>query len=67
MFSSIARWKCLRRLAIAIPTILGAVVFPATDAQAVPSMARQTGYECGKCHTVFPELNQFGRNFVSGQ
>lgn len=66
MFSSIARWKCLRRLAIAIPTILGAVVFPATDAQAVPSMARQTGYECGKCHTVFPELTPYGRQFKLG-
>lgn len=66
MISSIARWKSLGRLAIAIPAILGAVVFPATDALAVPSMARQTGYECGKCHTVFPELNQFGRNFKLG-
>lgn len=35
-------------------------------AQAVPSMARQTGYECGKCHTVFPELTPFGRQFKLG-
>lgn len=32
-------------------------------AQAVPSMARQTGMQCSGCHTVFPELNTFGRQF----
>jgi len=43
---------------------IGIVAAPA--AQAVPSMARQTGYECTKCHTVFPELNPFGRQFKIG-
>lgn len=32
-------------------------------AQAVPSMARQTGMQCAACHTVFPELTSFGRQF----
>lgn len=32
-------------------------------AQAVPSFARQTGMPCSACHTVFPELTSFGRNF----
>ena len=32
-------------------------------AYAVPSMARQTGMECSACHTVFPELTPFGRQF----
>lgn len=36
------------------------------EAWAVPSMARQTGYQCAKCHTVFPELTAFGRNFKLG-
>ena len=31
--------------------------------QAVPSMARQTGMQCAACHTVFPELTAFGRQF----
>lgn len=31
--------------------------------QAVPSFARQTGLSCSACHTVFPELTSFGRNF----
>ncbi len=32
-------------------------------AQAVPSFARQTGMECSSCHTVYPELTPFGRQF----
>lgn len=32
-------------------------------AQAVPSFARQTGMDCAACHTSFPELTPFGRNF----
>lgn len=33
------------------------------SAQAVPSFARQTGLSCFECHTVYPELTPFGRNF----
>jgi hypothetical protein len=29
----------------------------------VPSFARQTELNCSNCHTVFPELNSFGRLF----
>lgn len=32
-------------------------------AWAVPSFARQTGMQCMACHTVFPELTSFGRQF----
>jgi hypothetical protein len=35
----------------------------ASEARAVPSFARQTGMSCNTCHTVFPELTPFGRNF----
>jgi hypothetical protein len=34
-----------------------------TTAQAVPSFARQTGMACAACHTQFPELTSFGRQF----
>ena len=34
-----------------------------SQAEAVPSFARQTGMACAACHTVFPELNSFGRTF----
>ena len=30
---------------------------------AVPSFARQTGFACEACHTVFPQLTPFGRLF----
>ncbi len=36
------------------------------DALAVPSMARQTGYACSKCHAGYPELTNFGRQFKLG-
>jgi hypothetical protein len=31
--------------------------------QAVPSFARQTGLACTSCHTTYPELTAFGRDF----
>src|SRR5579859_2349449 len=40
-------------------SLLGAAV----PAMAVPSFARQTGMACAACHTVFPELTPFGREF----
>jgi hypothetical protein len=33
------------------------------QSEAVPSFARQTGMACAACHTVFPELTPFGREF----
>ena len=41
--------------------VLGASL--ATPAHAVPSFARQTGLACSACHTVFPQLTPFGREF----
>lgn len=32
-------------------------------AEAVPSFERQAGVPCSVCHTVFPELTSFGRQF----
>ncbi|HMA31931.1 MAG TPA: cytochrome C, partial [Casimicrobiaceae bacterium] len=40
----------------------GALLLPGS-AQAVPSFARQTGFACEACHTVFPELTPYGRRF----
>ena len=33
------------------------------NVEAIPSFARQTGLSCVTCHTVFPELTSFGRQF----
>jgi len=51
------RQGCLRLLAIGLLCVLS------TKGWAVPSFARQTGMTCAACHTVFPELTPFGREF----
>ena len=33
------------------------------ESSAIPSFARQTNLPCSSCHTIFPELNTFGRFF----
>jgi len=51
---------------LATPTwLLAAAIYFAMVApsHAVPSFARQTGMACAACHTVFPELTPFGREF----
>ena len=47
------------------PVIIAGVlaILPWKAAHAVPSFARQTGLECNACHTAYPELNAFGREF----
>ncbi len=47
-------------------TSIGAGLLVSGLAQAVPSMARQTGYECSRCHAGYPELTNFGRQFKLG-
>ncbi|MDP9083286.1 MAG: cytochrome C [Pseudomonadota bacterium] len=44
---------------LGLTTLCGAV----TPSWAVPSFARQTGMACAACHTTFPELTPFGREF----
>lgn len=41
----------------------GLLLLAPQTAQAVPSFARQTGMQCAGCHTAFPQLNSFGRQF----
>ncbi len=50
------------RLAAGFAAILILCLHTST-VQAVPSFARQTGMACSACHTVFPELTPFGREF----
>ena len=38
-------------------------MFSAKNAHAIPSYARQTGFACDICHTVYPHLTPFGRDF----
>jgi len=39
------------------------VLLPFNVAKSLPSYARQTSMSCTACHTSFPELNSFGRQF----
>ena len=48
---------------LAVAGIVLGLVLSGTKVQAVPSLARQTGMDCSACHTVFPQLTPFGRNF----
>src|ERR1700689_4715660 len=42
---------------------IGLLCLMSAKSWAVPSFARQTGMTCAACHTVFPELTPFGREF----
>ncbi len=50
------------RLSIAFLFAALLAAIPAVS-DAVPSMGRQTGKQCATCHTVFPELTPYGRQF----
>ena len=52
----------LRRLIFSV-FAAGVCLVPTAPSWAVPSFARQTGMACSACHTVFPELSPFGREF----
>jgi len=45
------------------PILVAGLVLAPLTCQAVPSFARQAGLQCIACHTEFPELNSFGRQF----
>lgn len=51
------------RFLAGIPAIVGMFLLFSPDAHAVPSYARQTGLPCAVCHTTYPELTSFGRQF----
>lgn len=55
MMQMFKRFLCL--------TFAGGVLLYPSLASAVPSYARQTGMDCAACHTSFPELTPFGREF----
>ena len=59
-------FTCLRYwfwpILVLVLVSVGATVEPPA-ASALPSFARQTGQPCGTCHTAFPELTPYGRQF----
>lgn len=48
---------------LTLALILAPVVIPET-ASAIPAFSRQHKTECSTCHTIYPELNEFGDAFL---
>lgn len=43
---------------------VASVMMSATDAYAIPAFTRANNVECSTCHTIFPELNEYGEAFL---
>ena len=54
------------KLFVTVSLVFMSIMFCLKDASAVPSFARQTGFDCHACHTTFPELTPLGRSFKLG-
>jgi hypothetical protein len=39
-------------------------ILAATDVHAIPAFTRAINVECSTCHTIFPELNEYGEAFL---
>lgn len=55
----------VNRKLLQVLILLAALFFLDTwhPAYAIPSFARQTGYPCTACHTIYPQLTPLGRQF----
>lgn len=60
--------KTLRRLPLTRLACAGVALFAASETQALPSYARQTGQNCGACHvgSFGPQLTPYGQRFKIG-
>jgi len=52
-----------REVTVASGLLVAVLLIVSPAAWAIPSFARQTKLACNACHTQFPELNAFGREF----
>ena len=43
--------------------VLAGALLAASDAEAIPAFARKHKLGCNTCHTLYPQLNRFGRDF----
>ncbi|MHB8886046.1 MAG: cytochrome C [Methylovirgula sp.] len=60
------RFAVGRIAAVASTLLCFGLVLKPQAASALPSFARQTGQPCATCHTAFPELTPYGREFKLG-
>src|SRR5579863_2161951 len=56
-------WISFAAVACAAAATVGVGLIKPQPASAIPSFARQTGQPCSTCHTAFPELTPYGRQF----
>jgi hypothetical protein len=49
--------------ALSILMAIAIIALSAGKAAAIPAFARQNSTECSTCHTIFPELNEYGEVF----
>lgn len=57
----------LKKHTVAVMFLLGISATPFLlpgDAHAIPAFSRQHKTECSTCHTIYPELNEFGEAFL---
>jgi len=57
----------LKKHSVAVMFLLGISVAPLLlpdNADAIPAFSRQHKTECSTCHTIYPELNEFGDAFL---
>ncbi len=55
----------MKKILALLVVMLGMVVITPQITEAVPSYAKNLGVDCNACHTIWPQLNAFGRNFLS--
>lgn len=48
---------------VALAVTAGALMLIAANAEAIPAFARKYQVGCNMCHTIYPQLNRFGRDF----
>jgi hypothetical protein len=56
-------WLTATGASLVALVILVSLLMGSGPARAIPSFARQMGVECTQCHTAYPQLNAFGREF----
>ncbi len=44
--------------------LIVSVILAASDVYAIPAFTRANNVECSTCHTIFPELNEYGEAFL---
>jgi hypothetical protein len=53
----------MKKALLLVVVLIVSVMVMSPDSQAVPSFARQVQKPCTACHTIWPNLNQAGRQF----